>query len=163
LVRIAAIAVALLFGLDAMEEYFPLQIQSWGVHTPWVPIVVLTIPLCGALGSALAGVGARSADRALWFMLGAAALLGVAAWLSSPAGVVAIAAFYGLYRFVLTVAEARLQRQLPSASRATATSVVALGGELVGIAVFGLWAAGGLALMTVAVVLVAAVSRQLRR
>jgi len=29
--------------------------------------------------------------------------------------------------------------------------------------VFGLWAAGGLALMTVVVVLVAAISRQLRR
>jgi len=163
LVRIAAVAVAVLFGLDAMEEYFPLQIQAWGVRTTWVPIVVLTIPLGGALGSALAGVGARSADRALGLMLGGAALLGLAAWWSSPAGVVAIVAFYGLYRFVLSVAEARLQRQLPSASRATATSVVALGGEVVGIAVFGLWAAGGLALMTVVVVLVAAISRQLRR
>ena len=159
-VRSAAIAVALLFGLDAMEEYFPLQIQSWGVRTTWVPIVVLTIPLGGALGSALAGRGTRLVDRTQGLMLGGAALLGAAAWWSSPAGVVAIVAFYGLYRFVLSVADARLQQQLPSASRATATSVVALGGELVGIAVFGLWAAGGLALMAVAVVLVAAISRR---
>jgi hypothetical protein len=82
-------------------------------------------------------------------------LLAVAAWWSRPAGVVAIVAFYGVYRFVLSVAEARLQRRMPSSSRATATSVAALCGEIVGIGVFGLWAFGGTGLVAVVVLLAA--------
>lgn len=155
-VRRAAIAVALLFGLDSMEEYFPLQIELWGVRTTWVPVVVLTIPLGGALGAAFAGRGARWSDRALGIMLGVAGvLLWIAVMWARPAAVIAIVGFYGVYRCVLSVAEARMQRQMPSASRATATSVAALGGELVGIAVYGVWALGGLGLITVVVIVVA--------
>ena len=159
LVRRAAIVVAMLFGLDAMEEYFPLQIQSTGVRTVWVPILVLLIPLGGALGAALSGRGAHLSSRALGMLLSAAAgLLGLAAVWTRPAGVVAIAGFYGVYRFVLSVSEAGLQRQLPNTARATATSVAALGGEVVGLAVYGLWALGGLGAISVAVLLVAAVA-----
>jgi len=163
-VRRAAIVVAMLFGLDAMEEYFPLQIQSAGVRTAWVPILVLLIPLGGALGAALAGRGSHLSSRALGMLLAAAAgLLGLAAVWTRPAGVVAIVGFYGVYRFVLGVSEAGLQRQLPNTARATATSVAALGGEVVGLAVFGLWALGGLGVISVAVLLVAAVLHRTSR
>lgn len=152
----AVVAVSLLFGLDAMEEYFPLQIQSWDVATTWVPIVVLTIPLGGALGSALAGRGSHLSARALGLLLGAAGgALGIASLSSRSMGVAAIVAFYGVYRFVLSVAEARLQRRLPSTARATATSVAALCGEVAGLAVFGLWALGGIGVISLGVLLVA--------
>lgn len=157
-VRRAAIVTALLFGLDAMEEYFPLQVQSAGVRTVWVPILVLTIPLGGAIGAALAGRGAHLSGRVLGVMLAAAAgLLGLGAAWTRPAGVLAIVGFYGVYRFVLSATEAGLQRQLPNTARATATSVAALCGEVAGLVVYGLWAVGGIGLISFAVLLVAAV------
>jgi MFS family permease len=154
--RRATIAVALIFGLDAIEEYFPLQVQTWGVHTQWVPIVVLTIPLAGAVGAGFAGAGSRLGARPLAGMLaGGAVLLGAAAWLSRPVAVVGIVAFYGPYRLVLSVAESRLQGHISGTSRATVTSVAALGGEVVGIAAFGVWALGGLPLVAAAVMVLA--------
>jgi MFS family permease len=154
-VRTAVVAVAVLFGLDAIEEYFPLQASDWGVRTAVVPIVVLTIPLAGAIGAGLTGRGARLSARTLaGMMLAGGAALALSARLSRPLSVLGIVAFYGMYRMVLSVADARLQEGINGSSRATVTSVGALAGELVGIAVFGVWTLGGLAL-TAAVVIAA--------
>ncbi len=74
-----------------------------------------------------------------------------------PAALAGIALFYGLYRMVLVVVDARLQARIRGSARATVTSVAGLGLELAGLAVFGLWAAGG-ALLVAALWAVAAVA-----
>ena len=51
----AVIALAVIGGFDAIEEYFPLLAQDWGVPTAWVPIAVLVVTMAGALGAALGG------------------------------------------------------------------------------------------------------------
>jgi len=60
------------------------------------------------------------------------------------AAVLAVAVAYGMYRVVLVVVDARLQAAITGPSRATVTSVAGLGLELGGIALFAVWAAGGL-------------------
>ena len=70
-------------------------------------------------------------------------LFGAGALLVAPWGIVAVAAFYGLYRAVLIVVDARLQERIAGPARATVTSVAGLGVEVSGLAVFGAWAAGG--------------------
>jgi hypothetical protein len=85
----------------------------------------------------------------------AAALLATAAVLARPFALVAVAAFYGLYRAVLVVAEARLQDRIRGRHRATITSVAAVGVEVAALAVFAGWAIGGA--LAIAVLVLAAV------
>ena len=54
-VRAAVLAVAMLTGLDAFDEYFALLAGGWGVPTVMVPIATLGLPLAGAAGAALGG------------------------------------------------------------------------------------------------------------
>ena len=150
------LALAVLGGLDAVEEYFPVMAGSWGVPTVLVPLAVLAIPLAGAAGAALAGRAARWPVAVLAALLGGAAvLLGVAAVWARPSALVVVAASYGLYMAVLVVAEARLQERIRGRYRATLTSVAALGVELTSLAVFAAWAVGGA--LAIAVLVLAAV------
>ena len=143
-VRVIVLAVALLGGLDAVEEYFPVLAGSWGVPTAAVPVAVLVIPLTGALGAALAGHAERLPTRALLVLLaGASGCLAVAAVWARPPGLAAVATFYGIYMAVLVVAEARLQARITGPHRATVTSVAGLGVELASLPVFAAWALGG--------------------
>lgn len=148
-VRSAAIAVAVFSGFDAIEEYFALLSAQWGVPTAAVPLALLAIPLAGAAGATLAaramGIGRLAMTAGL---LAGAAALGVAGVVASPPGLLGITAFYGVHRLVMVVADARLQGRIDGGSRATVTSVAALGSELVAIALFGAWALGGLTLVT---------------
>ncbi|MDP9430047.1 MAG: MFS transporter, partial [Actinomycetota bacterium] len=57
--RLAVLAVALVGGLDAVEEYFPVLAGDRGVPTVAVPAAVLGITLAGALGAALGGRAGR--------------------------------------------------------------------------------------------------------
>jgi MFS family permease len=156
-VRTALLAVAALTALDGFEEYIPLLGQDWGVPTGLVPLAVLAVPLVGAAGAALGGA-ARFGGRFLAVTLGAAALLLLAAGLvARPVGLVAVAAFYGAYRLVLVVAGARLQERIDSAARATVTSVAGLGTDLACLGLYAVWAAGGAALFSALVLLLAAV------
>jgi MFS family permease len=150
------LALAVLGGLDAIEEYFPVMAGAWGVPAGLVPIAVLAIPLSGAAGAALAGRAGRLRLPTLAALLTVAAvLLGVAALWARPAALAAVAVFYGLYLAVLVVAEARLQDRIAGRYRATLTSVSALGVELASLAVFAAWALGGA--VTIAVLTLAAV------
>lgn len=144
-VRAAVVAVALLTGLDALEEYFGIVAVDWGVPTALVPLATLAIPLAGAAGAALGGAANRLPAAALagTFALGLV-MLGAAGIGAHPAGLVAVTAFYGLYRMVSVVADARLQDRIAGSARATVTSVAALGTEIVCFAVYGAWALGGL-------------------
>lgn len=155
-VRAAVLAVAVLTGLDGIEEYFPLLAQDWGVPTTAVPLAMLAIPLAGAVGAALGGSAGRLHPSGLAILFGVAVLtLGAAGLVRHPAGLAGVALFYGLYRLVLVVADARLQERIDGRARATVTSVAGMGGELAAFALFAGWALGGL-LLVVAFMLVLA-------
>jgi MFS family permease len=164
-VLLVVLAMALTGGLDAVEEYFPVMAAGWGVPAGVVPLVVLVVPLTGAVGAALGGRAGRLPARGLALLLGAGGLLfaGAAVW-GRPAALGAVAAGYGCYLAVLVVAEARLQDRIASASRATITSVAALGVELTSLLVFAAWAVHGLLGVAAVVVLTApVVAMALRR
>jgi hypothetical protein len=153
---VLVLALAVLGGLDAVEEYFPVMAGTWGVPAGAVPLAVLAVPLTGAAGAALAGRAGRLRVRTLAALLAAAAvLLGLAALWGRPGALAVVAAFYGLYLAVLVVAQARLQDRIRGRYRATITSVAAVGVEVMSLAVFAAWAVGGA--LGVAVLVLAAV------
>ena len=163
-VRVALLAVATLTALDAMEEYFGLVTYGWGVPAVLVPLAIIAIPLAGAAGAALGGAAARLAPRTLGLVLLLALGLVAAAGLAAhPAGLVAVTVFYGLYRMVLVVVDARLQEQITGPARATVTSVAGLGTDLAAMVFYAAWALGELVLVAALWVLVAlALPRWLR-
>jgi hypothetical protein len=143
-VRRVLVAVALLSGVDAIEEYFSLLARDWGVPTGLVPLATVGIPLAGAAGAALAGRLGRRSATAL-FGLAAAALAGSGV-LGRQAGLALVALFYFGYRLVLVRAEAALQDRITGTARATVTSVAALGTEGATFALYGAWTVGGIGL-----------------
>ena len=158
--RLLVLAVALIGGLDAVEEYFPVLAGEWGVPTSAVPVAVLVIALAGAAGAAIGGRADRLPSNGLLLMLaGAGVLLAVAAVWARPFALVVVALFYALYLLVLVVAEARLQDRIASSHRATITSVAGLGIELASLLVFAAWAVGGPVAVAVLVVAVVPVVR----
>ena len=164
--RAIVIAAALLGGMDAVEEYWPLMAGAWGVPPTAVPLATLAIPLAGGVGAALAGRAERLPTRWLLALLVLSGLLlaGAGVW-AQPAALAAVALFYGLYCAVLVVAEARLQHRITGAHRATITSVAGLGMEAASLPVFVAWAFGGtgaVALLLLAVVPVVALGLRRR-
>jgi MFS family permease len=154
--RWAVVAVALVGGLDAVEEYFPVMASDWGVSTSAVPVAVLCIALAGALGAALGGRAERLPSRWLPALLvGAAACLAGSALWAQPVALAGTAVFYGLYLAVLVAAEARLQDRITGPHRATITSVAGVGIEVSALLVFAAWALGGV--LAVAVLVLAVV------
>lgn len=163
-VRGVLTATAALAAFDAVEEYFPLLQAGWGVPTVLVPLADLPIILAGAGGALLAGRAARTSPVVSAVVLAAAMLLlGAAGTAAGPTGIGAVALFYGGYRAVLVVVEARLQDRIASRSRATITSVAALGTDLATFAVYAVWAAGGPVLLAAVGLLIALVLPPLLR
>jgi predicted MFS family arabinose efflux permease len=163
--RVVVLAVALVGGLDAVEEYFPVLAGDWGIRTAAVPYAVLAVSLAGAVGAWLGGRAGRLPSRTLLGALVASGLLLLvaAAW-ARPAAIAAVALFYGLYLGVLVIAEARLQDRIAGPRRATITSVASLGIEVAALAVFAAWAVaglGGVAVVVLAVVPVVAAGLRL--
>ncbi|WP_256328097.1 MFS transporter [Prauserella marina] len=155
-VRGVVVVVALLTAVDAIEEYFPLLAHGWNVPASWNPLAVVGIAIAGAAGAAMAGRWATPGARTLAVTLGAGALaLGGSGLLAGPAGLAGVALFYGLYRAVLVVGNARLQERIRGEARATVTSVSGLCADLASLVLFGVWALGGLAASVVLVVVVA--------
>ncbi|MDP5184845.1 MFS transporter [Blastococcus sp. BMG 814] len=162
----AVVAVALVGGLDGMEEYFPVLVAERGVPALAVPTAVLVVSLAGAAGAALGGRLVRPPGRLLGALLvaaGAGLLLAAA-----TAGLLVVAALgvaYGVYLAVLVAAEAELQRRISGPYRATITSVAGVGVELSSLLVFAAWACGGsgaVALLVLAVVPAVAVGLRRR-
>ncbi|GAA2611085.1 MFS transporter [Dactylosporangium fulvum] len=147
-VRTAVLALAALAGLDAVEEYFPLIAAAWDVPTGLNPVVGLVVTVGGAAGAWAAGRAGRLGGPGQGLlMVVAAGALAVAGWWQVPSGMLLVAGFYGLYRLVLVLVDARLQRVIESRARATVTSVAALATQLSALALFAAWAAGGLTLV----------------
>ena len=153
--RLVVLAVALLGGLDAVEEYFPVLADGWGLGTAAVPYAVLAVSLAGAVGAWLGGRADRLPSTALLAALccGGGLLLLAGAW-ARPAALVAVALFYALYLAVLVVAETRLQDRIEGSRRATITSVAGVGVEVAALAVFGAYAVAGIAGVAVVVLAV---------
>lgn len=154
------LVVALLTGLDALEEYFTLLAYDWGVPIEVIPLAALGIPLAGAAGTWWIAHRSPSrkafAARTLALALGAGAvLLVVAEWFGQPAGLAGVAVFYCLYRVVLVAVNSRLQDAITGPARATINSVAGLLSELSAIAIYGLWALDGLAPITALIMLLA--------
>jgi MFS family permease len=163
-VRAVVAAAVVLAAFDGIEEYFPLLVADWGVPTAAVPFATLPIVLGGTAGAALGGAARRLPRWALGALLGAAmAVLAGAGVAAHPAGVAAVAVFYGGYRAVLVVVDARLQERIASRSRATVTSVAGLGTELATFGVYAAWTAGGVLLLAAAGLLIAAALPRLLR
>jgi len=155
-VRGAVLAFGLLYGLDAFEEYFSLVARDLGIGTVLVPSALLVIPLVGGLGATLAGWASRLGGSALAaLLLVGAGMLAVAAAVPHPAALAGIALFYGVYRMVLVVADARLQERIAGPARATVTSVANVVAELPAFAVYAAYGLGGTAAVTVLVAVVA--------
>ncbi len=96
-----------------------------------VPAALLAVPLVGALGAALGGPANRLGAGALAAVLATGAvLLALAAAVPHPVALGGVALFYGLYRAVLVVADARLQERITGPARATVTSVANVVAEL---------------------------------
>ncbi len=158
--RLLLLAVALVGGLDAVEEYFPVLAGQWDVPTEGVPAAVLVVSLAGAAGAALGGRAGRLPSAVLVGALAVGGvLLGAAALWARPAALAAVALFYALYLAVLVVTEARLQDRIGSTHRATVTSVAGLGIELAALLVFAAWAVSGAVGVAVLVLAVAPVVR----
>jgi MFS family permease len=150
--RLVVVAVALIGGLDAVEEYFPVLAADRGVPVTAVPVAVLGVALAGAAGAA---VGARLPTRVLPVVLAAAALcLAVASVAPAPLALTLASAFYALYLAVLVAAEARLQAAITGPYRATITSVAGVAIEVAALLVFAAWAVGGAAAVAVLVLAV---------
>ncbi|WP_246290571.1 MFS transporter [Lentzea indica] len=152
-IKRAVLAVALVYAIDAFEEYFTLLAQDWRVPTVWVPMATIGVPLLGAAGASLAG---RLPFRG-WVLFASGVLLIVAAVLAVPFAIVLLGLFYGLYRFVLVHVETELQHRIESDARATVTSVAAIGSEILAFAVYGLWVLGSAAAVGVLILVVALV------
>jgi predicted MFS family arabinose efflux permease len=158
--RLAVPAVALIGGLDAVEEYFPVLAADQGVPAAAVPFAVLAIALAGAAGAALGGRVSSLPEPAIPVLLAVAGTcLLVAAMAPGLSALAAAAVFYALYLAVLVAAEAQLQARITGPYRATITSVAGLGIELAALLVFAAWALGSVlavAVLVLAVVPVAA-------
>ncbi len=141
--RAMVIAAAVLGGLDAFEEYFPLMAHGWGVSSGLVPLAMVGIPLAGAAGAAVGGVMRWRPGMPAWVLGAAMVLLLVSGLWRQPWGLALVAVFYGLYRAVLVVVEARLQDSIEGPARATVTSVAGIGVEVAAFGVYGAWALGG--------------------
>ncbi|MGY1723893.1 MFS transporter [Blastococcus sp. SYSU DS0533] len=162
----AVVAVALVGGLDGMEEYFPVLVGERAVPVAAVPVAVLAVSLAGAAGAAMGGRLVRPPGRLLGALLLAAGLGMLLA--AATAGLLVVAVLgvaYGVYLAVLVAAEAELQRRISGPYRATITSVAGAGVELSSMLVFAAWAAGGsgaVALLVLAVVPVVVVGLRRR-
>ncbi len=142
-VRRAVLLAAVLVGLTAYDEYFPLVAREGGVALSTVPALILVTVLGQAVGTALAGRAARLSSRTLGAMvLAGAGLVSAGATVTPYAGFVAIGVGYGLLNNTMIVAEARLQQVITGPARATVTSVHGLATEVVALCVYAAFAVG---------------------
>ncbi|WUI03277.1 MFS transporter [Spirillospora sp. NBC_00431] len=138
-VRWSLVLVMVLEGVTSLDEYVPLLARSTGVAAVSVPLLVLVVTMGDAVGGWLAGRGVR------WLapVLAVGAVLLAAGSLSGrPGGLVLVGAAFGVFRWAMAAADARLQERIGDGARATVTSVAGLGAESVALLVFVGYAVG---------------------
>lgn len=143
LVRRGVLLVALVTGLLAFDEYFPLVAREQGAGIDQIPLLVALTIVGQAIGTSLAGrtAGMRGRTVAGALVVAAASMAwGVydGGWL----GFAALGAGYGVAANVMIVIEARVQDAISGPARATVTSVAGLASETFAVAVFTGFAVG---------------------
>jgi MFS family permease len=139
----AAVLAAALAGLVTFEEYLPTLARDAGAPTVAVPLLVVLPVLAAAAASAAAGRWTAASPARIGAATAAAALLlGGGALVPHPAGMVPVAAAFGLLQVGLVLADTRLQESIAGRARATVTSVASLGAEVFALAVFAAFALG---------------------
>ncbi len=154
-VRRVVVLSALLVGMTAYDEYFPLVARDHGVDTATVPYLIGLVVVGQAVGTAAAGRTARMSSRAMALaVVSGGALISWGALVDPFMGFAAIAVGYGLLNNTMIVSEARLQEVITGPARATVTSVHGLATEVVALAVYAAFAlAAGLVSVPVLVAL----------
>ncbi|MEU3660740.1 MFS transporter [Streptomyces sp. NPDC032940] len=128
----------------ALDEYTPLLVRDTGVAEATVPWLLLLIWAGATAGGLLAGPAERLGNAGFGVLLGGAALaLAVGAGAGTPIGLGLVAVAFGGFQLAHVLADARLQRRIDAAGRATLTSVAGLGTELATVAVYGAYAVAG--------------------
>ncbi|MFG2246311.1 MFS transporter [Spirillospora sp. NPDC048823] len=138
-VRWALVLVMVVEGVTALDEYVPLLVRSTGVAAASVPLLVMVVTVGDAVGGWLAGRGVRwlAPVLAVGAVCLAAGSLG-----GRPGGLVLVAVAFGVFRWAMAAADARLQERIGDGARATVTSVAGLGSETVAVLMFASWALG---------------------
>ena len=140
--RLVLIA-AVLMGLSAYDEFFPLLAREQGAATADVPLLMALITSGEVAGSALAGRAKALSRRALAGIVSvAAAALAAGALAGHPLGLAGIAVGYGAVRCVTLTSEAAVQAAISGRARATVTSTVGFGAEVVAVACYATVAVG---------------------
>ena len=138
-VRWALVLVMVLEGVTSLDEYVPLLVRSTGVVDAWVPLLVMVVTVGDAVGGWLAG------RRARWLapvLVVGGVCLAAGSWGGRPGGLVLVAVAFGVFRWAMAAADARLQDRIGDGARATVTSVAGFGSETVAVLVYAGWALG---------------------
>lgn len=138
-VRRALAYAAALTGLSSLDEYLPLLALATGVAEPAVPLVMLLFTAGDAAGGWLAGRGERWEAVALAV---GAACLAAGSLAGTPTAMVLVAGAFGVFRWAIVAAEARLQERVSDAARATVSSTTGFAAEVAALGVFGCYALG---------------------
>ena len=142
-VRAAVVLVAVVASVwGALDEYTPLLVESIGVSDTAVALLMVVVWAGAAAGGLLAGRAARIHRRTLAGLICCgAALLGLGAQADHVAGVVAVAAAFGIFQLATIVADTRLQESISGPARATVTSLAGMSTDVATLAVYGSYAA----------------------
>ncbi|MEV4760985.1 MFS transporter [Micromonospora sp. NPDC049559] len=138
-VRHAVLLLAVVSAVwGALDEYTPLLLRDDGVAPERVPLLLVLVWAAAALGGLLAGAGGRlPATGYAALLAGAAVALASGATIGGAAGIVLVAASFGVFQLASVVADARLQERIAGPSRATVTSLGGVATDLTTIGVYG--------------------------
>jgi MFS family permease len=143
-VRGALVGAAVVGGVGALEEYFPLIVgQQPALPLVAVPGLLVLVALAGAAGAALGGRAGGLQGRGLGALLVLAAAALLVADHGGAIGLVALGVHFALQQCLQVVTDTRVQERLSGRARATVTSVSTLGMEVASLAVVATWALGG--------------------
>lgn len=142
-VRHIVVIAAVLMGVSAYDEYFPLLVREQGAATADVPILMAVVTAGQVVGTALAGRAEALSRRVITaLVVVAGASIAAGALVAHPVGIVGIAIGYGITHNVTVVSEARLQAVISGRARATVTSTMGFGAEVFAVACYSAVAIG---------------------
>ncbi|GAB88562.1 MFS transporter [Gordonia rhizosphera] len=145
-VRRVFVLVVALTWVGALDEYLPLladELWPGAAAATGVSLLMVVVAVGDIVGGHAAALTSTMRPRRLGrWLLGGAGALAAGAMTGHPAGIVLVSFGFAVFGWSLVIADAMLQDRVPSRSRATTTSIVGVGEEMVAIVAFGAWALG---------------------
>lgn len=139
LVARLALLGAVLGGLFIVDEYMHLVARERGAPAYAIPLIVAVVWAGLLLGGELAARRPNLSPATLAALLaGGAAIMATGLLAGSPWPLLLIAVGYGALQTVWVITDARFQAVIPSVTRATVTSIRALGSGLVSVVALAL-------------------------